>query len=68
MRVANVRLRPIDGNEFTVRLRDQDIDLIGLEVDLTFARIQPQIDVRQLCAQLRHPAKDEASCKCHGRV
>ncbi len=49
-------------------LRNQNIDFIGLEVDFAFAGVQPQIDVRQFSAQLRHPLQDEASCERHGRV
>ena len=49
-------------------LRDQNIDLIVFEVDFAFTGVEPQIDVRQLCTQLRHPLQDESSRECHGGV
>src|SRR5271156_762006 len=52
----------------TAGTADQNIDLIGCEVDCPFARVQPKIHVRELSVELRHSLPEKPTCKGHGCI
>src|SRR5271156_6966419 len=52
----------------TAGTADQNIDLIGCEVDRPLARVQPKIHVRELSAELRHSLPEKPTRKTHGRI